>query len=383
MSDESGDLLNVSPTSSSADTTVLHEDGDVQLFGGSRTKEELKSLALAKLAELRADKASLQRDKDNALLQVAELRRLIHDVQHPTTSSVSSSQSALPVHPPSVHNQLSTNRQSTKPALPDKFNGVDKAQVITNWLFSIRLYLRVTRTDIEDYVMMATTFFAGTALDWWQGIERVEGESIYNWSWAMFEERCIRRFQATNDAQLAFQKLLRWKQTGHIATYLSVFQSLIQQIPLTLLTEQGRVFVLIEGLNTELQKSVRLMQPATVDEAINVAQRASATYHTPSLFHQTSTRSNYRHTSPITKSSNQFNRTATGSRFAPLVVENVEEVNETQPNSPSGHSEGRTYLTELEFSYLNAEQKKLYREKRCFNCKKIGHFSSECRSIKE
>jgi Ty3 transposon capsid-like protein/Zinc knuckle len=391
---------------SSADTAVIHDDSDALIFSGMHTKEKLRDLALCRLSELRnekaallsdkaalqADKLSLQKDKANQQTQIEELRQRLAGVQASVEdektleSDIQTNYSTTLTSPPSQtpgDRLQSSRKQLTKPALPEKFNGVDKVPTISNWLFSIRLYLRVTQTEKEDLVVLASTFFSGTALDWWQGIERVEGESIYQWNWEEFTERCVKRFQASNDAQLAFQRLLRWKQTGHITAYLSVFQSLIQQIPLTLLTEQGRVFVLIEGLNNDLQKSVRLMQPATVDEAINVAQRASATYHAPSPFQQTFTRPNYRHPSTTTRSSSKPNHTTTGSRFAPLVVENVEEVNETQPDSPPGHSEGRTYLTELEFSYLNAEQKKLYREKRCFNCKKIGHFSSECRSIKE
>lgn len=41
---------------------------------------------------------------------------------------------------------------------------------------------------------------------------------------------------------------------------------------------------------------------------------------------------------------------------------------------------GQHELTEMELSYLSAEQKKLYKEGRCFKCKKIGHRSGDCRS---
>ncbi len=388
-------------------TEVIHDDTDSLIFSGLHTKEKLRDLALCRLSELRneraallsdkaalqADKLALQEDKANQQKQIEDLRQRLAGVQvsvnpnvedekaqeshRPTVSSTSltSQPSQLSVESPQP-----SRKQLTKPALPEKFNGVDKTPTVSNWLFSMRLYLRVTQTEKDDHVAMASTFLSGTALDWWQGIERVEGESIYQWSWEEFTERCLKRFQATNDAQLAFQRLLRWKQTGHITAYLSVFQSLIQQIPLTLLTEQGRVFVLIEGLNSELQKSVRLMQPATVDEAINVAQRASATYHNPSPFQQTFTRPNHRHFSTTTRSNSQFNRTTTGSRLAPLVVENVEEVHaEGQSDSPQDTIDRGSKPPDADLAYLNAEQRKLYKEKKCFHCKKVGHFSKECR----
>lgn len=390
-------------SSSSADTTVIYDDSDVLIFSGMHTKEKLRDLALCRLSELRnekatllsdkadlqADKLALQKDKADQQKQIEDLRQRLAEVQdsvddrktqeshRPTASATSLS--SLPSQT-SFDNLPQNRRQLTKPALPEKFNGVDKIPTVSNWIFSIRLYLRVTQTEKEDHVVVASTFLSGTALDWWQGIERIEGESIYQWSWEEFTERCVKRFQASNDAQVALQRLLRWKQTGHITPYLSVFQSLIQQIPLTLLTEQGRVFMLIEGLNQELQKAVRLMQPSTVDEAINVAQRANVTFHPSNQTHQPFIRSINRQPSTTTRVGSNFNQTTTGSRFTPLSVENVEEVHaEGQPDFPLDSTDRGNSPPDTDLAYLNAEQRKLYKEKKCFHCKKIGHWSKECR----
>jgi Ty3 transposon capsid-like protein/Zinc knuckle len=375
MSQSLLDPVYPSPTSSSAETSNIPDEADAQVLTGTLTKERLRDIALSKLAELRADKAALQRDKDNAILQIAELRMMVHgrNQDNPVTSPPYPQQATLP----------NVRRLQPKPALPEKFNGMDKAQLITNWLFAVRLYLRVTRTDVEDYVMMATTFFAGTALDWWRGVERVEGEGIYSWSWTTFSERCIKRFQASNESQLAFQRLIRWKQTGHITSYLSVFQALVQQIPLTLLTEQGRVFMFIEGLNQELQKAVRLMQPNTVDEAISIAQRASATSTTPTPPYQSFNRPTYRQPSNPVRSNSQFNRSTTGNRFAPLMLENMEEEATDRLFDPPPSCNERRRLADLETSYLNTEERRLYKENKCFRCKKRGHISKECRSNSE
>lgn len=393
------DLEFESPVRSEAETPVLndpvslpfppHDPIDVQILNVQLTKDQLINIALGKITELRSDKKALLLDKENALRQVEELRMFIRgiqtrseaeEVQRANQPSTSVSQ---PLHPSnssssSISNQQSIRKQLTKPALPEKFNGIDKSPTISNWLFSVRLYLKVTRTEEEDCVMMATTLFTATAIDWWQGIVRAEGESVYRWSWEEFEARCIRRFQAVNDAQVAYQRLLRWKQTGTITSYLAGFQSMVQQIPFELLPEPGRVFMLIEGLNPELQKSVRLVPPTTLDEAIGIAQRVSVVHQPSNHFKQSLPLPPYRQASTTVRSNSQFNRTATGNRFSPLSVENMETV----PSSPNDFleelHEGENPTNELDCSYMNAEQKKLFREKKCFKCKQVGHHRHQC-----
>jgi Ty3 transposon capsid-like protein len=390
------DFVLASPVASEAKTPVLddpysspppHDPIDVQILNVQLTKDQLINIALSKITELRADKKVLLRDKENALRQVEELRMCIRGMQQRKETEEAQQPSASvsqPLHftnsSSSVNNQHSIRKQLTKPALPEKFNGVDKSPTISNWLFAVRLYLKVTRTDEEDYVMMATTLFTSTAIDWWQGIVRAEGESVYRWSWEEFEARCIRRFQAVNDAQVAYQRLLRWKQIGTITTYLAGFQSMVQQIPFELLPEAGRVFLLIEGLNPELQKSVRLVQPTTLDEAIGIAQRVSVMHQPPRQSNRSPPRPPHRQPSTTNRSNSQLNRTATGSRFAPLTVENIEETSLPSTESAENAYEDEGSTSEVDLSYLNAEQKKLYQDGRCFKCKQKGHRGKDCRS---
>jgi len=190
----------------------------------------------------------LMKDKQHYLTTIAELRATILTLQVGRSSDQSAriSKTAAPEASQSTHQQQPSKLPSTKSAMPEKFNGMDRLPSISNWLYAVRKYLRVTKTEETDFIDLATTFLTGTALDWWQGIERTEGESIYLWDWQEFETRCKRRFQAVNDAQVSLQKLVRWKQTGAVGGYIAVFQSLVQQIPHSLLTEPGRVFHLLK-----------------------------------------------------------------------------------------------------------------------------------------
>jgi hypothetical protein len=381
-----------SPSSSSYDSN------DLNALSLSLTKEQLRETALSRLTELRTILAearsqitALQHDKGNSQSQVEELRQLIKMMRErieeesqynsSTTEIQPTQQSSARVQQPSVNIQSIAGSVQIKTVLPEKFNGVDKTPTITNWLYSMKKHLRVTKTSEEDYIEIATSFFSGTALEWWSGNERTEGEAIYLMSWSEFEARCLGRFQAVNDIQLAFQRLLRWRQTGSTASYVAGFQTVVQRIPLEIMSEHMRIMFFTEGLNQELQRSVKLMKPKTLDEAINVAQTASAIDQYGGQSTQSINRQPSRQVSTVVRSTSRINRASSGSRFAPLSVENIED--EGQPiveDTYSLRNEGENTLSELECSYLNSEQKKLLKEGRCFKCKRFGHLAKDCRS---
>jgi hypothetical protein len=377
----------VGDVSNSSSYELVYHPSDVAALPPSLTKEQTRENALNRLSEfrlqineLRSAVSTLQKDKDE-LRQIIQLLQEKVNAERLDRSSVTEDQQPQPIQQPAVDAEQAIRPYQVKTAQPEKFNGIDKIPTISNWLAAMRRYLRLTRTDANEYIDVAATFFTGTALDWWNNIEKTEGDSVYIMTWSEFEGRCTRRFQAVNDAQLAFQRLLRWRQTGNITSYLAGFQSLVQQVPTRLLTEDARVLLLIEGLNRELQKSVKLMQPATLDEAIGVAQRASAISQPAGQFTQSFSRQPYHQASTTTRSSSQLSRTASGNRFAALTVENIEDVRPPSIEDTDYLSqEGENAANELQVSYLTAEQKQLYKEKKCFKCKRFGHFGKDCRS---
>lgn len=391
--------VDVVPDSSAPPSSPSYDSNDLNALSLSLTKEQLRETALIRLTELRTSRAeaqsqitALQHDKENCQLQVEELRQLIkmmrerieeESLYHSSTTEIQpTQQSSARTQQPSLNIQSITGSVQVKTVLPEKFNGVDKTPTITNWLYSMKKHLRVTKTSEEDYIEIATSFFSGTALEWWSGNEKTEGEAIYLMSWSEFETRCLSRFQAVNDIQLAFQRLLRWRQTGSTASYVAGFQTVVQRIPLETMSEHVRIMFFTEGLNQELQRAVKLMKPKTVDEAINVAQTASAINQYGGQATQSFNRQPSRQVSTAVRTTSRINRAFAESRFAtPLSVENIED--EGQPIVDDIYhlrNEGENTVSELECSYLNSEQKKLLKEGRCFKCKRFGHLAKDCRS---
>ena len=274
----------------------------------------------------------------------------------------------------------STVVRQAKAAPPDKFNGVDKKPTIVDWLFAVRKYLRTTKVSEEEQVDIATSFFTDTAMNWWQSVVLGEGEGVYSMSWKEFETKCRKRFLSTDDAEVMFERLQRWRQTGAVTGYISGFQSLAQHVPLDLMNERARVVNFVKGLNVELQKAVKMMQSATLEDAISLANRAGSV----DSFVQTPHHTSQRQVSSFHQSLNPLKRMASGNRFTPLLVENIEEVL-SEPVTEEAkimQLDSGDATKELDFSYLNAEQKRLFKENRCFTCKKVGHTSRDCRFAK-
>lgn len=381
-----------SPESPASSVTIVdlpeNQNDLLALDSASLTKERLRAIALSRLEEARQRELLMKQQiemlsrnnksliKRNEVLEevVTERGARRNSVENPANSSI--------VEPPPLpprSEQAMRGPNDTKSAVPERFNGTDRIPTISNWLFAVRKYLRVTKAAEVDKVEYATTYFTGTALDWWHSVEDDEGEAVFRLSWSEFEERCIKRFQAVNDATASLRKVVRWKQTGAVSSYIAGFQALVQPIPVTLLPHSTRVFLFIEGLTTELQKAVQLMEPTTVDQAMAIAQRTSINSQFTKAGNPPFQRTPYRQNSSFNRSNSQTQRTVSN-RFAPLSVENIEEAE----SDPIGKlEEGESWpleCGEVELSYMNAEQRKLFKEGKCFKCKKAGHRSFDCRS---
>ena len=122
-------------------TEVMHDESDALTLDPNLPKRNLREVALCRLCELRKAITALQTDKERGLKQIEELMSLVTTQQQATNSTGASE----PTGTPTVHQPLDKTHP-TKAGVPDKFNGVDKSPTISNWLFRMKLYLKVTGT---------------------------------------------------------------------------------------------------------------------------------------------------------------------------------------------------------------------------------------------
>jgi hypothetical protein len=231
-------------------------------------------------------------------------------------------------------------------------------------------FLRLSRVDKKDKIDQTVMYFSGVAYEWWTAVETTEGERIRDIEWEEFKQMCLKRFMPVTNAESAYKRIGKWRQRGDISTYISSFQNLAQQIPFSLLSKEARVLQFIDGLNFDLQKVVKSMRPANLEDAINFAQSIGSIG-----YKQMGTSYNNRDYQPTTNRQTQptFRYNNSGTRNQPIELENVnsEETQEDHVNDSMDN-------LNIDLSFLTMEQRQLFKEGRCFNCKKIGHRGRNC-----
>jgi len=390
---------------------------DVGMLGvTSLTREQLRLMSLQRLREVRSELADVRQqllvsqneciaskrmtesmtlqhsEVVNQLMESIEINRinsirydeevnrlnsrithLLNDQQEEKTIN-ENDESATPSHSPeiprSIAAQAVTPAQFIKPAAPDKFNGTDRSVSIEVFLNSAERFLRLSKVDKKDKIDQTVMYFSGIAYEWWISIETTEGEEIRNIEWDVFKQMCLKRFMPVTSAESAYKRIGRCRQKGDISTYISGFQNLAQQIPFSLLSKEARVLQFVDGLNFDLQKVVKSMRPANIEDAINFAQSiGSIGYKQIGM--------NYNNRDYQTGTNRQpqptFRHYNSGTRNQPIELENVTTV-ETQEDN---FNESIDNLT-IDLSFLTTEQRQLYKEGKCFNCKKTGHRGRDC-----
>jgi Ty3 transposon capsid-like protein len=413
----------LSPASDAQDEFhATTETVDVSILHSALSKDQLRTVALQRLVEVRSQLARLQslldssnREKSIFMTKwmeeveanktstslyndvVAELREQVNQLESSSRmeerqrNNRNEAQSQPPNQAQTPPEQPPPQPIRVKVPEPDKFSGSDRTQNIENFLVAVERFLRLSRVDTVDKIDTTAGFFSGVALDWWISIERSEGEQIRKIGWEEFRQMCLKRFMAVTNAEMAMKRIGKWKQSGAVTSYISSFQNLAQQIPASLLPKEARLLYFIDELTIDLQRHVKAMRPESMEDAINFAQSIGNVGYTQGGMSNNS-RDNQSYSHSQRQPQLQFHNHGMGTRNQPIYLENV-HAEASEVDSNVGVSSPRPWMTVTsptessnwgELSYLTMEQRKLYKEGRCFNCKQMGHRRNVCpRSINQ
>lgn len=160
--------------------------------------------------------------------------------------------------------------------IPPKFAGVHDKRMVNTWIFKIEQYLDMIKVKTDRLrINIATAFFDAFAAEWWRN--RMDnsrtGQESPIVSWEQFVKLMEKSFVPTEarvDTQV--QKLKEvLRQTETIPVYIMAFLSQAKQLENS--NEAEKVCQFIQGLKPKPSAYVRTLNPLTLAEAINLAEK--------------------------------------------------------------------------------------------------------------
>ena len=184
--------------------------------------------------------------------------------------------------------QLSTQQavhsapKPPKPPMPDKFQGDRRSGAASNWLHQMTLYLTLLGLlDTAQAVPHAVSFLIGAARTWWRAQEASGSPPT---TWPTFKAAFLEAFQTLDAERIARDNMEDLRQRTSVTDYANHFSGLLLEVPY--MHPADAIYQFVKGLKPQIRLHVELQRPATVNNAMRLAQAAdSALYHTQTACH--------------------------------------------------------------------------------------------------
>jgi hypothetical protein len=285
-------------------------------------------------------------------LQLDEARTQLAQAQHASMAT------ATPPRPPVL-----------KPAKPDTFDGSKPGNRVDSWLFQLNEYFSAcgVHNDLER-VAYAGAMLRGAAGTWWRQRRTHAAAGMSDVStWHQFSTELRDQFTIVNAVKVARDELAALKQTGAVQNYAIKFRDITLQIPD--ITDQEKLDRFVRGLKPRLQRELAIREPATLDDAIRMAERIDVLdFSWQQRSYRAASADNHR------------------SRPEPMELGNIETKALAAIHRTSDNTHPRALQPSLESKPRAPYRKPLTDEDRqrlrnagaCFKCRKTGHLARDC-----
>ena len=357
------------------------------------TQDDFMTNELRRISQQQTEEESIRRSMQEQLNSISESMKIITNgmkiiqSQHQQSTNIFSSpqinRGVTEITQPTELTQ--TTQIATKPRKPEAFTGSRSCNP-TLWLQQMKRYLVAINVEPAVYTQTAASYLSDSALQWWEGELMLKNSEDQDYSWNEFKELFLQRFQPIELSSVSLSKLTNWKQNGNLESYINGFMSLSSCIPLDLISEKARIVLFLKGLKTNIGSVVMNANPITLQQAINVAQRQSEFARSDEITQFSSTYKrnwsssqigrNYSFDRPRSRGSLAISNGRSSQLSATSEHEEETGLNdrETEGQIMSSSSSENT----LNAVQWNEEQKRLFRENKCFNCKRVGHQIRHC-----
>lgn len=152
-----------------------------------------------------------------------------------------------------------------------------------NWAFSMELYFRRTHTDpnTSEAVDVAAPYLSGPAQTWLRQYQQsvAAGRSQPFSSWPQLKTAFLSRFMPVDPETHARELVQQLSSTEHedVAAYVEHFNDVMVELPH--MHEADSIFFFTSGLPHDVRLHVRMQQPATLQQAMELAVQAGEATH--------------------------------------------------------------------------------------------------------
>ncbi|KAL1918100.1 uncharacterized protein VTP21DRAFT_3366 [Calcarisporiella thermophila] len=159
-------------------------------------------------------------------------------------------------------------KPTLQPGKPDYFHG-NYGEDVDSWIASIRRFLQLYKLPPQDELFYAISYLKGNALAWWNTYERRAkfNQELMPTTFDHLAQLLHAHFKPIGSEVIARERLDRLRQTGSVQEYAYAFQTIINDIP-EINSETLQCF--IRGLKPNTQAEVKIRQPKSLEEAINL-----------------------------------------------------------------------------------------------------------------
>jgi hypothetical protein len=264
-----------------------------------------------------------------------------------------------------ANNQVNVVR--AKPAKPNTFHGEVRSNVYL-WLAELQAYFLAIGLANNDRTVFSVAQLRDNALLWASSMPELSQPQ--NVGFDRFRELLLARFNPVTGATQARAELRVLQQTSSVSQYISDFQSIMQRI--TDMHDADRVDAFIQGLKPTLRYKCVEANTNNLNELMNLVQRLDTVYrmtHSQHFMHQ--------HSFPSSSSSSSSS--SSDHMQIDALNQLYDDYNENdKPHSNNIDDQSVNYMNRNTNRKWSAEKERLFRERKCFNCKQAGHTAANC-----
>ncbi|GKB70179.1 putative reverse transcriptase domain-containing protein [Tanacetum coccineum] len=167
-----------------------------------------------------------------------------------------------------------------------EFFGTEGEVGLLTWFESIESVLHITKCLAESQVEFTASMLQGCALTWWNTLVQTQGRvAAIAQSWDDFKKLLAKEYCPDDEVQKLESEFWNHKMVGSdIDGYTARFHELARYVPHMVTPESQCVSRYIWGLAPEIKPHVTSSKPATIQGAVNMANRLTTDGIKDSLF---------------------------------------------------------------------------------------------------